>query len=86
MRIIYPVTYDQLTSWLLATITQRRLETFTGLSHVAECMPLGLSLTVPFARDDAHTQEQRKLCNVYTIDHLRPANAAAKAEVSEPRL
>ena len=39
-----------------------------------------------YATEDAHNQEQRRLCDAYTIDHLRPANAAAKAEVSEPRL
>jgi len=45
-----------------------------------------LNLTVSYARDNAHKQKRKKLCNPCTTDHLRPANAVAKADVSGPLL
>ena len=42
--------------------------------------------SVSYARDNAPKQKQKKLCNPCTSDHLRPANAVAKADVSGPLL
>ena len=75
------------TCWLLATIAPRQLGTFTEvITCCSGYTPVGFSLTVSYAENDARKQEQRRLCKPCTMDHLRPANAVARAKVSEPWL